>query len=288
MTAGIGQIDWPAASWLQKQGRVLLAWAVFNPHGPTLRSVGFVDNGEDRHVFLCSLGPGRQAAFSLGTVNPADVRQAEQISDRVRAGLTAANEVPADFAPLPCIPSLVSLSSGPSARTAATAWLHAALASHPFDWGREFYYLDKYGDGLFARAAEEAREALEQWRRTQPDSDATRQVVDMAHARFGHMQPFADWQPPEWPRLAFDESVFQRWLGTLTAERFYSRGFHQFAQAWIAASRQRAEAGAALNAVGFDELLAFLRHYRHPIWPADWSEETVAGQMNAGGGRQHV
>lgn len=283
MTASLGLIDWPAASWLQKQGQVLLAWGVFNPRGPSLRTLGYVDNGEERHVFLRSQSPARQAAVSLGTVDPDDAHQAGQIAERVHSGLAVASAGSAgDLVRLPCIPSLVSLPAMSSARTAASTWLQSALASHPFDWGREFYYLDKYGDGLFARAAEEAREALEQWQRTQPDTDATQQVVDMAHSRFGHMRPFADWQPPAWPRLAFDDTVFERWLNTLIAERFYSRGFYQFAQAWVGASRRHAETPPAQGMAGFDELLAYLRHYRHPIWPLDWSEETVAGPMKVG------
>ncbi|HQR19360.1 MAG TPA: hypothetical protein PLE54_03965 [Burkholderiaceae bacterium] len=284
MNTNWGLIDWPASSWLTKQGRVLLAWAVFNPNGPLLLTTGFVDNGAQRHAFLRSQSPRRITAFSLGTVAPDDPAQAEQISKIVNDALTATSgSTPDAFAPFACIPYLVSLPAGAAARAAALGWLQSGVAARDFDWGREFHYLDKYGDDLFARAAEETREALELWRASQPDSEATRQVIDMTHARFGHLRPFADWRPAAWEWRSFDEPGFVRWLAMLSNDRFYSRGFYAFAQAWIGSSRQAATASAAPLLVSFDDLLAYLRHFQHPIWPMEWSEATITSQMKVPG-----
>jgi hypothetical protein len=276
MTPDFGQIEWPEKSWLQKQGQALLAWAIFNPHGPMLFTAGYLDNGAERHVFVRSQSPLRDTAFSLGTVTQNSPKQPVQIAQRLRDALSEVSErVPEDFAPFKCIPSLVSLPVSGAARALAVASLRSALAARSFDWGREFYYLAKYRDDLLARAAEEAREALELWRHSQPDDDTTRQVVKIAHARFGHLPPFAEWQRATYKPRAFSEPDFQRWLDRLTTERFFSRGFFHFAQSWIGTSRHGPTGRATSVATGFDDLLAYLRHFRHRIWPADWSASTV-------------
>jgi len=278
----IGRIEWPADSWLRKRGQVFLAWAIFNPNGPTLLSIGFVDNGEDRHVFLRSQNPFREAAYSLGTLRPDDPQQAESISSLIHATLDISPNATLDgVEPFACIPSLVSLPAGDSVRAFARDWLMSALAVRAFDWGREWYYLDKYGDDLFARAGEETREALEQWRASEPDTGATRQVVDMAVERFGKLPSFSGWQAAAWTPRAFETSGFDRWLATLNREQFYSRGFFRWAQAWVGASRFFAAGSGQAIAVRFDDLLAYLRPYGHPIWPLDWAEETIAALSGA-------
>jgi hypothetical protein len=282
MQQRIGHIEWPADSWLHKHGQVFVAWAIFNPKGPTLQSLGFVDNGEDRHVFLRSLSPLRQTAFSLGTVRPDDPKQADPISSLIHAALdTSQNPAFEGVEPLPCIPSLVSLPAGDTVRAFARDWLRTALAARSFDWGREWHYLHKYGDGLFARAGEETREALELWRRSQPDNEATRQVVEMTFARFSELQSFNSWQPAAWTHRGFDTATFDHWLATLNRQQFYSRGFFRFAQAWVGAARSLRQHSGAPVVVSFDELLEYLRHYRHPIWPLDWSTDTVLAQVDA-------
>jgi hypothetical protein len=282
MQQSIGRVEWPAASWLQKHGQVLLAWAIFNPNGPTLLSLGYVDNGEDRHVFLRSLSPLRETALSLAKVDADDPEHAAQISTVIHAALGTSQGSPVDgLEPFSCVPSLISLPAGDSVRAPATEWLRSALAARAFDWGREAYYLGKYGDDLFARAGEETREALEQWRRSQPDNDATRQVVEMTLARFGELPSFSDWRAAAWTHRGFDAASFDHWIETLTRDRFFSRGFFQLAQAWVGASRFLATNSSLPVVVKFDDLLAFLRRYSHPIWPLDWTEATVAALTNA-------
>jgi hypothetical protein len=284
MQKSIGRIDWPAQSWLRKHGQVFLAWAIFNPNGPTLFSLGFVDNGEDRHVFLRSQNPFREAAYSLGAVRPDDPEQADSISNLIHATLDISpNAALHGVEPFACIPSLVSLPAGDSVRAFARDWLLSALSARAFDWGREWYYLQKYGDDLFARAGEETREALELWRTSQPDSDATRQVVEMAVNRFGKLASFNEWRSAAWTHRTFDTPGFDRWLTKLNQERFYSRGFFRWAQAWVGASRFFAADSGPTIAVRLDDVLAYLRHYGHPIWPLDWTEETIAALSGASG-----
>jgi hypothetical protein len=58
------------------------------------------------------------------------------------------------------IPSVLVLNDNPQIRTAVAAFIQVSLG-YDKDWGRELYYLTKYGPQLFARYEEEYRDIYE-------------------------------------------------------------------------------------------------------------------------------
>ncbi|MEK0082977.1 hypothetical protein [Benzoatithermus flavus] len=271
--------------WLELSGQILATWAIFNPNGPTLSCLGWIDRGNGTlQPFYRWLHFLDGKAWSLGTVSTREADWAEQVLDRVRF---AHDRLGAMLEPVfTCVPSFVTLAGFEGIDIALRGALKEATAVREADWGRQIYYLRKFGDRLFDRAGEEIREAVEKIRNDPAMSEAQRaEAVRLAELRYGRVRAFATSVAPSYVSAPFSDALFAEWWATVTAPDFVGAGLAQLAQAWVGAiymvedTDLLDEVQASGRFTPFEHVRDFLLRFGHGLWPASVSTATLRQEL---------
>src|SRR5688572_15450647 len=138
--------------WLSHTGRIFATWAIFNPNGPTIMSVGATDCGDPnvKTLFFRWVNPFKQASYGLGRIDVAITGWAKHLSLILsRAANTEAKDFRDDWALFTCIPSMVALSGDETIDQVCKDMFRAGLRQGEFDWGRELAFRRRYGSNLF-------------------------------------------------------------------------------------------------------------------------------------------
>jgi hypothetical protein len=185
-----------ADEWAADQGSILVSWALFNPNGPTISCIGLRMTGarnaqEVFYRWMHFLGGEDYCLGYIDTDDPAweaDLREIIVYALSLQPG-DALRRFPA----VGCIPSVVFA----SVNAEWTAWMKDAFGAtaglREADWGRECYFLKKYGRDLFGRAGEEVREAYEEMRSSGEESRG--EGLQIPFAMMERIDTFRNWTP---------------------------------------------------------------------------------------------
>jgi hypothetical protein len=183
---------------------------------------------------------------------------------------------------LSCVPSFLTLSGSGEFEAGIRGCIRQCSAVQSADWGREFYYLEKYDLRLFDRAGEQMREALE--RLSEPNigefgvsASIRSEWVQMSHLRYGHLPTFRDWTPGRYSSAPFSEQRFEKWFARVTDPKFVGPAEVLLGRAWIGASH-------VVNAIvptknSFDDLKDFFARFDHPLFDQTMKSDSIARSL---------
>jgi hypothetical protein len=274
------------SQWQQETGLVLFTWSIINPNGPTLSCVGIRNCGcpGQVEVFYRWLHFHGGESFVLGYVSEdsndfaAEILEVLDYAFRQDPGRAMQR-----FPLVSCVPSFVTLPASDVAQKLTNATDIEGLISgsrgfREADWGREMYYLKKYGSRFFDRAAEETRAALES---AAQDPDLTadgRQYLEMTRIARGHLPGFNDWRPNQYKPRALADGDVRWWWSVVTSEDFTTSCLTQLAKAWVGATYQVRQA-AVDPAEPFELVKDFLEVHHCYLWPEEWDSAYLREKM---------
>ncbi len=267
-------------AWSTGTGQVLMTWSIFNPNGPTLNCVGLLDRAPGvKEVFYRWLHFLDDQTFRLGLVDTWGPNWQEELIRIVAHAFSIAGKVgDEDFNMVTCVPSLVT---HVLTEQEVCHLLGLSQEIQRADWGREMYYLRKYGSRLFDRAGEEIRETIQKMAREKPfGEESQRQFEQAIRIRYGSVPTFSDNSAVEYETKPFDPALFAEWWATISDPRFTGFGIGQLASAWVGAIHMNRELGPPLPVVvEFDDVREFLSRFQHPLWPDQLTGSSLRESM---------
>ena len=223
--------------WRWLEGRVFLAWGIFNPDGPTLNCVGICRQRgiPGAQVFHRSLHFTGSKTTILGKIRP----DADEWDETVRIlqeafavtdGGAATNPTPLVTA----IPTFV-VSNLPDAWE-GLQWELLASTLGGLDWGAELDLVRRHGRDLFGRAGEELWREVHRLRAQDPDSMEAKFVasrcVAVADPVGPDVPPFSSAPRPSAP---WDAELFDAWRGVVGHPDWVDHAIMETAHAWVGA-----------------------------------------------------
>ena len=264
--------------WLQQPGRILFSWAIMNPNGPTLSCIGLrqgasPDQAEVFYRWLHFLGG---ETYVLGYLDNSEEGIARGLLDVLRyAFRQLPGAVLRRFPLVSCIPSFVTGLTPPVAGALTADDLRSLFAGTPVlsegDWGRENYYVAKFGDRFFDRAAEETRAAIDAVEGSEL-ADHNREFVELTHQARGHLPAFKDWRPNQFTSRGVAPGDIETWWDTVTQGDFAAAGLARLAQMWAGAS---AMVSNLKTRETFEIVRDFFIHHQYDLWPSEWSTASL-------------
>lgn len=149
-------------------------------------------------------------------------------------------------------------------------------AGQSTDWGRELYYLNKYGTDLFGQAGEETREAYEQLlKESETDPRIDKEFLRYIWHRHAHIGSFHNWRPDACQSQPFSEAAFDEWWCVVSSAAYVREGLASFADAWVGSIRVL-EGSQFLKGVReegrlttFDDVALFYEQFHLSLFPPE-------------------
>jgi len=265
-------------------GELLAGWLLANPNGPTAFALGIVAlEGSLRLLYRWMHFTGGKTWLSqnLGA-ELGDGNFGEALFNLLVLIENDALASGKDVRFVPSIPSCVILNGNPQVSAAFASLLTISL-EFDHNWGRELYYLDKYGSDFFSRYEEEYRDIYERLKRDPNVAPEALQWLWLSHS---HRKGFQDWQPNRYRNSDLTPELFARWYAQVTDPRFVSEAAYWFAQMWVGSSFVAEQTGhlARLKEAGMFESLSdtlrFFESFNRPLLPPDIDEGAIRSGMN--------
>ena len=270
-----------------RTGSILASWFLFNPNGPTAYAFGYMEEGSWLRFFCRWMHFSGGETYVLDDVSASDATSANfaELTLNALIGLNNRMAMSGDEQPGPGITPLPSFvkSNGNAEIDGCLRFLVArGPAAHSTDWGRELYYLKKYGMDFFGRIGEETRETYEQLLlESETDSRIDKDFLKYTWHRHAHIDTFQNWHPGAYQSQPYSEAAFDAWWTVISSPDFVREALANFAYAWVG-SIQMVEGSAFLNAVraegrftAFDDVARFFDQYHLPLYPPEWTSESV-------------
>ena len=267
------------ADWMALKGQVILSWAILNPNGPTINCVGFAEGpgqpGQSEIFWRWMHFLGGES-YCLGYVDNDSENFLIEICRVLSYALTLEQGTVLKRCPVvTCVPSFFLQIGADEWNMAFAQLLGASRAFREADWGREQYYLSKYGHQFFSRAGEELREAVEMMRRDPEFAES--EGVKFADLMHQGKPEYDEWQPNQYESRALQIGDIEAWCNAVTAREFQAVSLAQLAQMWVGSSLRVAGYMPAKETL--EQVREFLEHFGHPYWPAEWTTESLAESM---------
>lgn len=274
------------SQWQQETGLVLFTWSIINPNGPTLSCVGIRNCGcpGQVEVFYRWLHFHGGESFVLGYVSEDSNDIATEILEVLRyAFRQETGRAMQRFPLVTCVPSFVTIPYSDGAQrlikdTDIRDLISGSRAFRETDWGRQMYYLKKYGSRFFDRGAEETRAALETAAEDPDLTEDGRQFLEITRMARAHLPGFNDWRPNQYEPRALADGDVSEWWSVVNSGDFTTSSLRQLAQAWVGATYQvRQTSVTPLEA--FELVKDFLAFHQCHLWPEEWDSAFVREQM---------
>lgn len=265
----IREVSRSPEEWAAREYSVVATWSIFNPFGPTIWCLGLAGAARWRgtEVFCRCMNPFMDQTLVLGHLRLAGEGSFRRLVGRAFSDSGSKPEA----ALVTSIPGIVTFATGSPFERILPRAFPRSRAFRDADWGREMYYLGKYGAELFDRATEELRESLEDLR-NERDPEARRHRVAAARERFASTVPDAadlfNYTP-----APFSEDRLNHWWTVMTSERFVASAVPQLASAWVGAIHTT---DRVISPLQFEDVRDFLQAGGHALWPEALTTESLA------------
>jgi len=271
------------AEWLEDTGEVLATWHVFNPNGPTVNCVGLRETGAggEQEVFTRWMHFTGGEDHCLGYVNMETEEWGATLFEVLQYAFSL-SAVGSDrkFPLVTCVPYAVTCMLEEPWQRHFCALFAQAEAIQRADWGRERYYLAKYGSDLFGRAGEEYRESYERLRSDRENANS--EFLEMMWLRYQNQPTFANWTPNAYTPRGLQAGDVEAWWDTVTSKEHLVSVLPRMAEAWVGAS-STTPGTQAMTITSFEEVRNFLAHYQHALWSREWTTHSIAASMGFSG-----
>jgi hypothetical protein len=263
-----------------RTGSILASWFLFNPNGPTAYAFGYMEE-EDMIRFFCRwvhfTGSATCVLNDFSARHGLSANFAEWSLDaliKLYNHLVTAGSEHQSAPQAEPLPSFVKCNGNPAIDRCLRLVLAHSPAAQARDWGRELYYIKKYGSDLFGRAGEETRESYEELaREAQTDPRIEKDFLEFTWHRHAHIDSFRNWSPGSYRSLPFSDAAFHTWWSTISGADFVRKAQAQFAEAWVGSMQfiQGDEFFKSLEEDGsltdFYDLAQFFDRFHLPIYP---------------------
>ena len=249
-----------------------------NPNGPTLSCVGLrqsasSDQAEVFYRWLHFLGG---ETYVLGYLANSEEGMVRGLLDVLHY---AFQQLPGKalkrFPLVSCIPSFVTVPTSTDAGVLRADDLRSLFAStHALsegDWGRENYYVAKFGDRFFDRAAEETRAGIDAIEHSEL-VDHNREFIELTHQARGHLPAFKDWQPNQFASRGLASGDIEAWWAAVTQGDYAAAGLARLAQMWAGASAMVSNLETRET---FEIVRDFFSHHQYGLWPSEWNTASL-------------
>jgi hypothetical protein len=150
------------------------------------------------------------------------------------------------------------------------------MACKDENWGREIYYLRKYGNDFFGRCEEEFRDIYEKLKR---DPSSHPDVLEAFWIMNQHRKGFKGWQPGRYQSSTLRGDVFDDWWRTVTNHQFiHAGGAFRFCEMWVGGAAQSMLVSQLKDAgryCSLSETLTFFENFNQPLLPPNIDEECI-------------
>ena len=275
-----------AEQWAREKYFVLFAWGILNPNGPTLSYVGIRRSEDDKYVevfvrWMHFLGG---ETHILGFV---DLDRGNLKDDVLEIlGYAFSLDRPSAMRGNPlvsCIPSFVTTPQGMVSTDDVCHFMALSPEFRNADWGREWYYLNKYGLDFFARAAEETREVYESEISRPEITDEQRQFLEFSVTRARRLPAFSEWKPGSFQGRAFQTGDTVSWWNVVAETEYKNSALMELGYMWVGAIHQyRLPNPSKPIAESFEEMRDFLANGSHSLWSPDITTEFLMEAMGLG------
>lgn len=272
--------------WQDERGLVLFTWSIINPNGPTLSCVGIRRSGstDQFEIFYRWFHFQGGESFILGFVSDSSPTLRADILEVLQYAFgQESNRAMQRFPMVTCVPSFITVPLTDGAQSLLSEasvkdLFSGCQAFRQADWGRELYYLNKYGSEFFDRGAEESRDALEKSAADPDLSEEGRKFLDMTRNARSHLPAFSSWKPNQYVSRGLEDGDVNAWWEAVTNNKFTVNCLMQFANAWVGAIYQVRHT-LAEPAEPFDLVKDFLEFYNCSLWPELWTTAVLNEQM---------
>ena len=263
-------------------GQILAGWFLANPNGPTAYSVGFVELQQTRRLFFRWMHFTGGNTWLLNSLPDEQEMWGAEYGDILMNSLLLANNHfiafggEKDF--FASIPQIVVTNSNPMVAAAFYELLEIALIGA--DWGREVFYVEKYGYSLFERYEEQFREIYESLK---ANPNSSKEHLEYFWAEHSRKKGFMEWQPNRYTSQTCTPALFKRWKDVITEDNFDQFALYNFCQMWVGAHETAKWSGLATKLGDalqpLQNLLDFFEEFNLPLLPKDISEPFIRKKM---------
>lgn len=263
-------------------GQILAGWFLANPNGPTAYSVGFVELEQTRRLFFRWMHFTGGNTWLLNSLPDEQEMWGAEYGDILMNSLLLANNHfiafggEKDF--FASIPQIVVTNSNPMVAAAFYELLEIALIAA--DWGKEVYYVEKYGYSLFERYEEQFRDIYESLK---ANPNSSKEHLEYFWAEHSRKKGFMEWQANRYTSQTCTPALFKRWKDVITEDNFDQFALYNFCQMWVGAhetakwSGLETKLGDQLQPL--QKLLDFFEEFNLPLLPKDISESFIRKKM---------
>jgi hypothetical protein len=140
-----------------RTGSILASWFLFNPNGPTAYAFGYMEESTNLRFFCRWMHFSGGEIYMLDDVSARVAVSANFAELTMNALISLTNQMAMSGGKSPglgihALPSFVMTNGNAEIDKCLKFLMSRGAAAHSTDWGRELYYLKKYGTDLFGRA----------------------------------------------------------------------------------------------------------------------------------------
>ncbi len=279
----ICKIERKVDQWNEFEGQVLFTWNIVNPNGPTIGCVGIRDcaNEHEFEVFYRWLHFFGGETYILGYVNKDENRLVDELVEILKFSfLKGMHPAFTKFPMISAVPSSVTLADSYISTDFQKYLICKSSVFQGDDWGRQSYYLQKYGSDFFSRAAEETRSAVEEAKKDTHLTKDSKDFLKYTEIARGELDGYANWQPDQYESRSLTAQDEDLWWKTITNENFIGNSLGQLAYAWVGSIFQY-QAGDTSRAIveSFESVNKFFQDNNHVMWPDSWNTESLLKNM---------
>jgi hypothetical protein len=273
--------------WYERSGIVLFTWSIINPNGPTISCVGLRSTDKEAEVelfyrWMHFLGG---ETFVIGVIDGSE--SAENFDIKLREMLSKAFSeevglVLEKFPLVSAVPSFVTIPNPPLGEADVFELILSSAEFKNADWGAQIYYLEKFNSRYFERAAEETRNAIENFKKTsQFDTEDAKMYADFVEIKHNNLSGFKNWTPDQFSSRQMEENDAKKWWATVYREEFIHDCLSQIGYAWVGAIFQHRSGDKSKQiAESFEDVKNFMSFMKHDMWPSSWTTDLLLQDMN--------
>jgi hypothetical protein len=173
---------------------------------------------------------------------------------------------------MPNIPSFVIVNQDDNGMLDFMRFLVSKGPTAREDWGRELFYLRKFGSDAFGRAGAEIRAGFERAKAEAAiEGRDLSEYIKAVEWRYGHIPSFTDFQPPTFEASPLTEAPFEEWWAKVNDAEFRISSLIKFAEMWVGAISIIRDSSIAKDrrTVEFEQIRRFLSDFGHAVVARD-------------------
>lgn len=266
-------------------GEILASWFIANPNGPTAFAIGYTEIEDKRRLFYRWMHFTGGCTWLLNSI-PEELELWDGEFDHILINsILNANTFfvasGSEHSFLASIPQIVLTNGNIKLSAAFFEFLQIGLAQ--CDWGKELYYIEKYGSNLFKRYEEEFRDIFEKLKK---DQNISQEAITVFWDMHSHRKGFKNWIPNQYQSSYVTDAFFNRWKAIVTNRSYVFNSLYNFCQMWVG-SYETAKYNGLLNKLGekaecLTHILNFFEEYNMPLAPKEIDESYIKKQMGLG------